>query len=66
MIDHTDATANTLQVLEQLLEQSRVQWYEKVFELFGSNLEDLLQEEPFPGLVPERSQQPLKFMKSCH
>ena len=31
MIDHTDATANTLQVLEQLLEQSRVQWYEKVF-----------------------------------
>ena len=39
MIDHTDATANALQVLEQLLEQSRVQWYEKVFELFGSNIE---------------------------
>ena len=26
IIDHTDATANTLQVLEQLLEQNRVQW----------------------------------------
>ena len=39
MIDHTDATANTLQVLEQLLEQSRVQWYEKVFRFFGSNIE---------------------------
>ena len=29
IIDHTDATANTLQVLEQLLEQNRVQWSER-------------------------------------
>ena len=29
IIDHTDATANTLQVLEQLLEQNRVQWSDR-------------------------------------
>ena len=39
MIDHTDATANTLQVLEQLLEQSRVQWYKFVFNFFHSNIQ---------------------------
>jgi len=29
-IDHTDPTANTLQVLEQVLEQGRVQWYQQL------------------------------------
>lgn len=29
-IDHTDSTANRLQVLEQLLEQGRVQWYQQL------------------------------------
>ena len=29
-IDHTDSTANSLQVLEQLLEVGRIQWYQQL------------------------------------
>ena len=53
-IDHTDPTANTLQVLEQLFESHKLQWYQQLEGDINEHLEYRLEEEDSAKLLEEK------------